>query len=100
MQSQRTDNSKSKLEVDNTAIVTGEWVHVVAVRDAASDLISLYADGVLLGTQTDTSGDISNGEIMFIGESTDETETAMSGDMADIRIYDVALTEDDIASIY
>jgi hypothetical protein len=43
---------------------------------------------------------ISSGEDMWIGESTDETTTAMSGDMADIRIYDVALTEDDIAAIY
>jgi hypothetical protein len=94
------DDVKSKLAVSNEAIVTGEWVHVVAVRDAANDLMSLYADGVLLGTQTDTSGDISSGEVMFIGESTDEADTAMSGDMADIRIYDAALTEDQIAAIY
>ncbi len=91
---------KTKLEVDDTAIVTGEWVHVVAVRDAANDLISLYADGVLLGSTEDVSGDISSGEDMWIGESTDETDTAMSGDMADIRIYGAALTEDEIASIY
>jgi hypothetical protein len=37
---------------------------------------------------------------MYIGESTDETETAMAGDMSDIRIYNVALTEDDIAAMY
>ena len=71
----------------------------MAVRDAANDLMSIYADGVLQGTQTDDSGDISSGEIMFIGESTDETNTAMSGDMKDIRIYDVTLSEDDIAAI-
>jgi len=94
------DNVKSKLEVDDTAIVTGDWVHVVAVRDATNDLMVFYADGVLLGVLNETSGDISSGEVMFIGESTDETETAMSGDMKDIRIYDFALTADDIASIY
>jgi hypothetical protein len=92
---------KSRLMIDNDAAVTsGEWIHLVAVRDAANDLMSLYADGVLLGTQADGSGDISSGEDMWIGESTDETTTAMGGDMADVRIFDVALTEDDIAAIY
>jgi len=96
------DNLKSSLrpEGTNAAIITGDWVHVVAVRDAENDLLSLYADGVLLGTLADTSGDISSGEDMWIGESTDEETTAMAGDMRDIRIYDVALTEDDIAAIY
>jgi hypothetical protein len=92
---------KSRVQVpgSNVTIMTGEWIHIVAVRDAANDLLSLYADGVLLGSASETSGDISSGEVMFIGESTDETETAMSGDMDDIRIYDIALTEDDIATI-
>jgi hypothetical protein len=96
------DNIKSSLrpEGTNAAIITGDWVHVVAIRDAENDLLSLYADGVLLGTLADGSGDISSGEDMWIGESTDETATAMAGDMKDIRIYDVALTEDDIAAIY
>jgi hypothetical protein len=37
---------------------------------------------------------------MWIGESTDETATAMAGDMKDIRIYGVALTDDQIGAIY
>jgi hypothetical protein len=90
---------KSRLEVPNAAFVTGEWVHVVAIRDAANDLISIYADGVLQGSEVDTSGDISSGEPMWIGESTDETGTAMSGDIDDVRIFDKALTEDEIAAI-
>jgi hypothetical protein len=95
------DNAtKSVVEVPGTPVFSGEWVEVVAVRDAANDLMSVYADGILLGTQTDNTGDISNGESMLIGDSTDQTGQAMSGDMADIRIYSAALTEDDIASIY
>lgn len=30
---------KSKLEVPNAAFVTGDWVHVVAVRDTSTDMI-------------------------------------------------------------
>jgi hypothetical protein len=90
--------SKTVVEVPSTSVYTGEWVHVVAVRDAVNDLLSVYADGVLLGTNTDGSGDISSGEPLWIGESLSGS-MAMSGDIADIRIFDVALTEDQIASI-
>jgi len=93
---------KSRLQVpgSNEKIMTGEWVHIVAVRDTANDLMSVYIDGELMGTQTDTSGDISSGEPLWIGESTDEETTAMSGDICDVRIFNVALTEDEIAAIY
>jgi hypothetical protein len=96
------DNIKSSLrpEGTNAAIITGDWVHVVAVRDAEIDLMSLYADGVLLGTLAEGSGDISSGEDMYIGESTDETETAMAGDMDDVRIINAALSQDVLHSIY
>jgi hypothetical protein len=96
------DNIKSSLrpEGTNAAIITGDWVHVVAVRDAEIDLMSLYADGVLLGTLDEGSGDISSGEDMWIGESTDETGTAMAGDMDDLRIINAALSQDILHSIY
>jgi len=70
----------------------------VAVRDAANDLMSLYIDGVLLGTATDSSGDISNGEPMFIGEAPYGGDS-MSGDIKDVRIFNAALTEDQIGEI-
>ena len=91
--------TKTDLKVPNDAFLTGEWVHVVAIRDAANDLMSVYADGILLGTQTDNTGDISNGEPLWIGEFPDGTDSAMSGDIKDVRIYNAALTEDEIASI-
>ena len=33
---------------------------------------------------------------MWIGESTDETNTAMSGDIKDVRLYNVCLTPSEI----
>jgi len=89
---------KTVLEVPSASIYTGEWVHVVAVRDAANDLLSVYADGVLLGTNTDGSGDIASGEPLRIGESLSGS-MAMSGDIDDVRIFDKALTEAEIASL-
>jgi hypothetical protein len=92
--------TKTDLKVPNDAFLTGEWVHVVAIRDAANDLLSVYADGILLGTQTDNTGDISNGEPLLIGEFPDGADSAMSGDIKDVRIFNSALTEDQIAAIY
>jgi len=93
-------NIKSRVEVSDAAFVTGDWVHVVAIRDAVNGQLSIYADGVLQGTGTDSSGDISSGEDMWIGESTDETETAMSGDIDDVRIFDNVLSEGEIVALY
>jgi len=93
------DNKKSRAAIgDPSLVVTGDWVNLVGVRDAANDLMSLYIDSVLVATQVDNSGDISNGEPLVIGEHAPGGDT-MLGDIDDIRIYDVALTEDDIASI-
>ena len=92
-------NVKSSLKVDNAPFVTGEWVHVVAVRDAANDLLSLYADGVLQGTGTDNSGDISNGEGMRIGASTNDDST-LTGDIDDVRIFPTALSKGEIIWLY
>jgi len=89
---------KSRVEVDNAPFMTGDWVHVVAVRDAANDQLLLYADGILQGTAADTSGDISNGEPLRIGNCVDE-QAPMIGDIDDVIIFGKALTEQDIASL-
>jgi hypothetical protein len=91
-------NVKSSLKVANEPFVTGEWVHVVAVRDSVNDELLLYADGILQGSAAETSGDISSGEDMRIGASTNDDSTMM-GDIDDVRIFNVALTDADIAAI-
>jgi lysophospholipase L1-like esterase len=91
---------KSKLEVHDSVFVTGGWVHVVAVRDAVHDTLMIYANAEFQGGIADKSGDISNGEPLWIGESTDETGTAMSGDINDVRIYNYALSADEINDLF
>jgi hypothetical protein len=94
------DNIKSKLEVPNDAFMTGDWVHVVAVRDADNDSMMIYANNMWQGGTADNSGDISNGEPLWIGESTDETGTAMSGDMNDVRLYGYAMSLEQIDELF
>ena len=99
------DNIKSRIEVEPGPFVTGDWVNVVAVRDTLNRQLLLYANGVKPAvveggdTGVDGTGDISNGEPLWIGESTDESNTAMLGDIDDLRIFDRALTEDEIVSL-
>jgi hypothetical protein len=94
-------DEKTKLEVPGNAFWNGSWNHVVAVRNAVEDVTQLWANGVLQGETEETSGDISSpGEPLWIGESTDETGTAMSGDMKDVCIYNYALTEDEIVEMF
>jgi hypothetical protein len=92
-------NKKSRAQIgDPSLVVTGDWVNVAGVRDAANDLLSLYIDGFLVATAADNSGDISNGEPLVIGEHAPGGDT-MLGDIDDIRIYSVALTEEEVGII-
>lgn len=93
-------NVKSGIRIDNTPVVTGEWVHVVLVRDAVNDLLAMYIDGVLMTSGTDDSGDISSGEEMRIGNTTVGNDRTCEADIDDVRIFNVALTEEDINAIY
>ena len=71
------DVNKSQILVPFDAYTTGEWVHVVAVRDTKSKLLKLYADGVLQEASmpddprydgVDRTGNISNPQQLIIGD--------------------------------
>jgi hypothetical protein len=90
---------KSGIKIANAPVVTGEWVHVVLVRDAVNDLLAMYIDGVLMTSGTDNSGDISSGEEMRIGNTTVGNGRTCEADIDDVRIFPSALTEAEIAAI-
>ncbi len=92
-------NVKSGIKIANAPVVTGEWVHVVLVRDAVNDLLSMYIDGVLMTSGADSSGDISSGEEMRIGNTTVGNGRTCEADIDDVRIFPSALTENEIAAI-
>ncbi len=94
------DAIKSRIEVPNTNFVTGEWVHVVAIRATASDQLLLYANVNLEGSASDDTGDISQNEDLFLGVSPDEENTNFAGFLDDIRIYNYALDITQIQEIY
>lgn len=91
---------KSRVEVPNTNFVTGEWVHLVAIRDTDNNQLRLYANAILQGSAADTTGDISQDEDLYFGVSPDEANTNLSGQLDDIRIYNYVLSDTAIQSLY
>ena len=87
------DQVKTSLTVDNIWFVTGDWVHVVAVRDVENDQLKLYANTVLKGVTTDNTGSISQDEDLVFGDSPDETDNYLEGSLDDIRFYNYAISD-------
>jgi len=88
------DVVKTEIQVPVTDICTGDWVHIVAVRDTAADQLKLYVNGSPVSSIADSTGSITQTEPLYIG-------WAMSGGAVDdLRIYRYALSSDEIMEIY
>lgn len=87
--------TKSEISIAATNFCTGNWVHIAAVRDTAANQIRLYADGVLKGTATDSTGSISQTEPLYLADG-----VFTNGAIDDVRIYRYALTQEQITEIY
>ncbi|MFA5293243.1 MAG: LamG-like jellyroll fold domain-containing protein [Phycisphaerae bacterium] len=90
------DNAtKSELSLATTSFCTGNWVHIVAVRDTVANQIRLYADGVLKGSANDSTGSISQTEPLYIADG-----VFTPGSIDDVRVYRYALSQEQITEIY
>ena len=79
-----------------------KWHHIVMVLDGPNDKMYGYVDGdpainVDLPTGKNEVGDLL--DTVYIG-STEETSRYFRGDIDDVRIYNGALSEEEIATIY
>ena len=84
--------------VFSTGIVTGQWRHVVGVR--SGNLHTLYVDGIPQATDEDAFGDSSApGATLFISKSF-LNEFYVDGAIDDVRIYNRALSPDEIRRLY
>ena len=98
------NTNKSVMQVSGKPILESEWVHVVAIRDREAKRLKVYFDGELQEPNepddedyigTDNTGSISNPRELVIGDST-RLDNALEGEMADVRIYREALSEEQI----
>jgi hypothetical protein len=98
---------ESQINVPLAPFITGEWVHVAAVRDRDEGRLKLYANGELLLTSdpgnpaadgTDRTGGISNPRDLYLGDSS-RADAPYHGALDDVRFFRRALTNQQIAAI-
>jgi len=76
----------------------GQWHHIVGVYDGSK--MYLYVDGTV-DTSQPASGRINtNDEPVYIGENSERTARFWEGLIDDVRIYNYALSEGEIKTIY
>jgi hypothetical protein len=87
--------------VDGDEIAVDTPTHVACVYDGAADEIRLYLDGELVGA-TATTMELSDVARMFayIGDSVYTADPYFEGTIDEFRIYDTALTDDDVLASF
>ena len=102
-------NIRLRDDVDNaddylyaTSISADQWYHLAAVMESLEN--KLYLNGVLIGSGNNSTADWSSyGGEFFIGTRGFNgigSPTYFNGDIDDVRIYDRALSGEEIAALY
>ena len=79
-------------------IVENQWVHLGVVFDPARRVLAAYVDGAKAGEATGVAMNVTPTRL-FVGRSQDDTAATLHGRLRDMRIYRVALTAEQIATI-
>ena len=79
----------------------GQWHHVVGIRNASADTVSIYIDGKLANSLTDTTtASCANNDDVSIGNGgTSYTAFDFNGQVDDVRIYRYPLTPQQIKTV-
>jgi hypothetical protein len=79
----------------------GQWYHLAGSYSAATDLLSLYVNGTLVGTTSySTAWDARRGLQIGAGNYSGSAASFFPGTIDDVRIYDKALVAGDVTHLY
>ncbi|MFI7339907.1 family 43 glycosylhydrolase [Streptomyces sp. NPDC050085] len=98
-------NWKREQGVDsNTGLTRGRWAQVTYTVDGGSHTSRLYLDGAVVATNTATHlapGDIGGGRTTanHLGRSVYASDKRLKGRLRDVRLYNRALSADEIAAL-
>jgi hypothetical protein len=89
-------------------VATNRWVHLAVVLDAPRRTLSLYRDGTRVGQATNVTtkveelldDDDARRTQLYVGKSRYDTDSYLNAKLHDIRLYSVALTDQQIATIH
>ncbi|GAA4494465.1 glycoside hydrolase family 2 [Actinoallomurus oryzae] len=80
---------------------TGQWYHLVGVRDAASGTLTLYVNGQKAGTAAACLGDASTGHtVIGRGRYGGNPVDFWPGAIDQVHMYDRALSADEVGQLY
>lgn len=105
----RTDLSPKRWQVDlqgdnifvNYPIPATTWIYVVIVYTAGDKTTTIYVDGVLIGSGSHASNSNLIADAIVIGaEDVTSTSNTMDGIIDEARVWDRALSADEILAIY
>ena len=102
-----TEGWTEELGPMSARIATGKWVHLAIVLDAARKTLSIYADGVRVEQVKDVdltledvlNQDNASANLLYLGKSEYDTDTDLDALVHDVRIYSIALTDKQVATI-
>ncbi|MHB9008046.1 MAG: beta-L-arabinofuranosidase domain-containing protein [Limisphaerales bacterium] len=88
-------------------VPTNQWVHLAVVLDAARPALSLYLDGARVGQSTNLTlnleplldRDDARSNRLYLGKSHYDTDPYLDAKLHDVRLYSIALTDQQIATI-
>src|SRR3954465_10181928 len=88
-----------------TSVAENQWLHFAVVLDPAAGTLSTYVDGTRVAQATDVK--VTAGQIMgsdgtaglFVGRSHKDGEATLHGRLHDLRIYRIALSDRQVATI-
>lgn len=83
--------------VANTIYNDGNWHHFVVSRDA-QNLVKIYLDGVMKASKTVSTSVAANSRIRL--GTHDPTKNYFVGDYDEVKVYDVALTDQEVLREY
>jgi hypothetical protein len=98
-----TSADSYKAAIGVTTVQTGSWYHVVGTYNSTSKILSLYVNGTLDGTTTGTTLPPTTGSQFVQVGCSDGTSTPAnfwSGSIAQVSIYNRALSAQEIAQNY
>jgi hypothetical protein len=83
----------------NADLVTGEWMHIAAVRDVTAKTIAVYIDGKLDNSIAHANVGPLNAQANFVIGANTLDSRYFTGLIDEVKIYDVALTAAEIKAM-
>ncbi|HUT08228.1 MAG TPA: LamG-like jellyroll fold domain-containing protein, partial [Candidatus Latescibacteria bacterium] len=94
-------------ETTGTEIPANQWVHLAVVLDPAGRTLTSYLNGVRAGQATNVTANAAqvihqtsaDANRLYIGRSQNDAAATLNARLRDVRIYRIALTDQQVAAI-